>query len=104
MVIIQGKFENCADFVHRKIEVLGRKAEVIMIDNLADKLSFTEGVFLPLTKAVPPDDMDDDSKFQWMRDNVLSYIDQREIFNFEECEWLIMTGFVCLLIDGYRGL
>jgi len=103
MIVFQGKFDNCADFVHREITVCGKKAEVLMIDNLADKLSFTQGVLGPLMHAAPPKEITgDDAKFKWIRDCVLSYIDQREIFNFEECEWLIMTGFVCLVIDGYN--
>jgi spore germination protein KA len=81
--------------------VIGKKAEIMMIDNLADKLAFTQGVLLPLMKAVPPEGLDEEASFKWLRDDVLSYIDQREVFSAEECQWLLMTGFVCLLIDGY---
>jgi spore germination protein KA len=103
MIVFQGKFDSCADFVHREITVCGKRAELLMMDNLTDKLAFTQGVLGPLMRAEPPNNIKDDTKkFKWIRDCVLSYIDQREIFNFEECQWLIMTGFVCLIIDGYN--
>lgn len=101
MVYFEGRFNGCADFIQREIQVFGKKAELMMIDNMADKLSLTQGVLDPLTTAKAPDGLNDEEKFNWIRDCLLAFIDQREIFNLEECEWFIMSGFVCLLIDGY---
>lgn len=104
MIAFQGKFDGCADFVHREVTFCGKHAELLMIDNLADKIAFTQGVLVPLMHARTPKDLGDDDAeiFTWIRDCVLSYVDQREVFNYEECQWLIMTGFVCMLIDGYN--
>jgi spore germination protein KA len=95
------EFDGCADFVHREVTVCGEKAEFFMMDNLCDKLAFTEGVLKPVLEARAPLGTDSiEEKYIFLRDKVLSYIDQREVFDLEECSWLIMTGFACLMTEG----
>lgn len=101
MTVFHGKFADCADFVYKELVICGKKAAVFYIDNMVDKVALTQCVMNPLTTAVPPADIkNDDAKYLWLRDQVLSAVDQREIFTIEECQWMIMTGFVCVLIDG----
>ena len=95
------KFDGCIDFVHREITVCGEKAKLFTIDNLTDKLAFTEGVLKPMLRAKAPLGINSrEDKYLFIRDKVLSYVDQREVFDLEECSWLLMTGFACLMIDG----
>ena len=102
MIIFQGKFDGCADFVYREFTACGKKMAVMMIDNLYDKLTMTQSVMEPITRATPPKGMTDgDAFFIWLRDDLLSAVDQREIFTVEECQWLAMSGFAILLVDGY---
>jgi spore germination protein KA len=103
MIFFQGKFDGCADFVYKEMQICGKKAVVMYVDNMIDKLALSEAVMDPLTKAVPPAGMTNDEEiYKWLRDCVLFTVDQREIFSVEECQWLMMTGFVVLLIDDYE--
>jgi spore germination protein KA len=101
MTIFLGSFNGCADFVQKEFTVCGKKAAVFYIDNMVDKVALTQCVMGPLTTAITPSEIaNDEAQYKWLRDCVLSAVDQREIFTVEECQWAIMTGFVCVLIDG----
>ena len=102
MVVFQGKFDSCADLVVREFTACGRKMTILMMDNMIDKLNMTKSVLTPLTTAVLPAGMtEDDALLDWIRDDVLAAVDQREIFTFEESVWLAMSGFALLLVDGF---
>lgn len=102
MVVFQGEFDSCADLVVREFTACGRKMTVLMMDNMIDKLNMSKSVIGPLTKAVPPAELGGgDPLFDWIRDDVLAAVDQREAFSYEECVWLAMSGFAVLLVDGF---
>ena len=102
MVVFEGKFDSCADLVEREFTACGRKMIVLMMDNMVDKLNMTKSVLEPLSRAVPPPDAaEGDAFFDWIRDDLLAAVDQREAFTFEECTWLSMSGFAVLLVDGF---
>lgn len=106
MTYLQGEFDGCADFVSKELTTCNRKAIIISIDNMVDKLTLTQSVLTPLSKAEPPMGlMTDDDIFNWFRDSLLSSADEKEVFSFEEVESHIMSGYAVFLMDGVnRGL
>ena len=102
----QGKFDSCADFICKEFVVCGNKAAVLMIDNMVDKVTLTESLMNPLVAAVPPAGVFTlDDKFVWLRDCVLSSVDEKEAFTFEDSISLLTAGFVIFLFDGVaKGL
>ena len=107
MTYIQGQFDGCADFVYKEFATCGRKAVIMEIDNMIDKLELTQAVLNPLIKAEAPADIssDNDKVFNWIRDSKLSMVDQKEAFSYEEIMGFLMAGFAVLLIEGSdRGL
>ncbi len=102
MVHFTGRLSSCADFVYKEFTFCSHRCELLYIDNMVDKMVVSEAVLLPLSKAQEPGGLaEGEPFFAWMRDDVLSCPDQREIFTLEELEWLMMTGFAVLLVDGY---
>lgn len=101
MTRIQGRFDGCSDFVWKEFVTCGRKAVIMDMDNMIDKLVLTNGVLKPLSTANPPAGAaDSDALFNWIRDSLLFTVDQRETFSFEELVGFLMGGFAVLLIDG----
>lgn len=102
MIYFNGKLADTADYVHKKLVFCEHSCELLYIDNMIDKMVLSESVLIPLSKAVKPQGLAEGEPFYaWARDDVLSSSDQREVFNLEELEWLMMSGFAVLLIDGY---
>lgn len=101
MTDFQGDFDHCSDFISREFTVAGRRAAVLMMDNMVEKVTLSDGVLTPLSHAVPPSpQMSAEEEFVWIRDDVMSTIDIKEIFTFEESMTLLMSGFVLFLLDG----
>lgn len=101
MITFNGMFDNCSDFVIREFVVAGNRAAIMMIDDMVDKVALTESVMTPLTTAENNFSLKtDEEKFVWLRDCVLSSIDEREIFTVEECVHILTAGFCILLYDG----
>jgi spore germination protein KA len=101
MIYIQGSFDGCADFVRKDFLVCGHSAIMLEIDNMVDKMVLSESVLNPLVNAQKPAGIiDDDSFFDWIRDCVLSSVEQKEVFSYEELIDYLMQGFAVLLIDG----
>ncbi len=101
MTYINGKFDGCSDFVSKELITCGRKAVIMEIDNMIDKLQLTQGVLAPLADAKPPVSLtDDDAVFNWLRDNTFTFVDQKEAFSYEETIGFLMAGFAVLLIEG----
>jgi Bacillus/Clostridium GerA spore germination protein. len=102
MTYLNGQFDGCPDFVTKEFVTCGRNAMILEIDNMIDKLEVTQSILDPLTKITPPATAasDDGLLFDWLRDNVLSSIDQKEAFSYEELIGFLMAGFVVVLIDG----
>jgi spore germination protein KA len=102
MTYLNGQFDGCADFVTKEFVTCGHNAVILEIDNMIDKLEVTQSILEPLIRANPPvmTDKDDGKLFDWLRDNVLSSIDQKEGYSFEEVIGFLMAGFVVVLIEG----
>lgn len=101
MTYLQGQFDNCPDFVFKELYAFGHRAMVMEIDNMIDKLELTQAVFTPLATASEPKDLkDDDELFAWMRDSILSTVDQKEVYSFEEVIGFLMAGFGVFIMDG----
>lgn len=102
MVYFNGKLADTADYVHKELTFCGHKCELMYFDNMVDKMVLSEAVLIPLAHAQKPEGLGEGEPFYaWVRDCVLSSSDQREAFNLEELEWLMMSGFAVLLIEGY---
>lgn len=100
-------FDQCGDFVIKEFMVAGNRAAIMMIDNMVDKVTLTEGVMNPLTtaQATRYSLNTDEEKFVWIRDCVLSAIDEREVFTVEDCIKYLTAGFCIFLFDGVnKGL
>ncbi len=102
MTYFQGQFDGCADFVYKEFNVCGRKAVMMYMDNMVDKVVMTQSMLDPLTAATIPITVSntDESVYSWLRDCVLSAVDQREIFSYEEAIGFMMAGFAIFLFDG----
>lgn len=103
---LQGQFDGCSDFVYKDFKVCGQKAFMMMIDNMVDKVALTDSVMNPLAKAQRPGGlMTSEQLFTWLRDDVLSSIDQKEVFSYEDAITYAMEGFAVFLLDGVdRGI
>lgn len=102
MVWMQGRFDGCADFVCKEFSVCGRSAAMMEIDNMVDKVVATEAVLNPLAHAQTPPAFQNDTPalWGWLRDSVLSNVDQHEVFSYEEIISLMMLGYSAFVLDG----
>ncbi|ADU28028.1 spore germination protein [Ethanoligenens harbinense] len=102
MVYFNGRLADTADYVHKELTFCGHQCQLMYIDNMVDKMVLSEAVLVPLSQARRPKGVTEGEPFYaWVRDCVLSSADQHEVFSLEEVEWLMMSGFAALLIDGY---
>lgn len=102
MTYLQGKFDECADFVYKEFNTCGRRAVILEIDNLVSKLEITQGVLNRITDIDAPMNIasDNDKVFDWIRDSKLSTVDQKQVFTFEEIIGSLMTGSAVFIMDG----
>lgn len=99
-IYFQGKFKDCSDYVQKDMIVCGIRTKILMIDNMVDKVALSECVMNPLVRAQKPMDVSGSHEtYLWIRDCVLSAIDQKEIFTYEESSDLLMMGFVLVFFD-----
>jgi spore germination protein KA len=99
--VFQGEFDQCSDFILREFTINGNKVALMMIDNMIDKEVLTNGIITPLTNCTAPIGViDAEQKFLWIRDCVLSSIDEKEVFTIDECISQMTAGFVIFLYDG----
>lgn len=102
MTYIQGRFDNCADFVYKEFNTCSRRAVILEIDNMVSKLEITESVLNRITDIDAPVTIAnyDDKVFDWIRDSKLSTVDQKEAFSFEDVIGQLMSGCAIFLMDG----
>ncbi|HEX2938518.1 MAG TPA: spore germination protein [Ruminiclostridium sp.] len=101
MTYIQGQFDGCADFVSKELVTCNRKAAIICMDNMIDKLTLTQSVLGPLSSAaIPLGVTKDEDIFNWFRDKLLSSIDEKEAYSYEEAVGYVMAGYAVLFMDG----
>ena len=98
LVYFRGTFDESADFLIREFKLSGTPSFLMTIDNLVDKQTIAQSIMNPLLSA-PLLDLEPMQKLRSIR-NVLSTVDQRQVYTKTEVLSLLMSGFAILALDG----
>lgn len=92
-------FDGSSDFICREFKVTGSRAALITMEGLVNKEVLAQSVLNPIMRAAVLE-TDPVKKFDYLKDFVLSTVDQQEITDYETALNLLMSGFALLLLDG----
>lgn len=99
----QSDFDGSIDFIVRRLRVGGTDAAFLSMEGLVNKQIAAQSVLTPITNAgFPPGGPQE--KYVYLRDCVLSAVDQKEPEDYRQALSLLMSGFGLLLIDGCRSV
>ena len=99
MVRFQGAFDDSMDFIVREFKITGTPAALLSIEGLVDKQTVAQSIMNPILKA-PVLETEPEQKMKFLRDDVLSAVDQSQIVEFEDALQRMMSGFAVLMMDG----
>ncbi len=97
---LRRSFQESADLTIREIQLSGRRAAVVTIDNMIDKQVLAEGILEPLLSYHFTDDTPE-GYYRAISQRVLYTAELTELTSMEDLEDSIMSGFAALVIDGY---
>lgn len=96
---LKNAFDGSLDFVTREFQVTNTKAALISLDGMVDKQTLAQSVLNPILGAIVLEE-DPVKKFDFIRDCVLSTVDQSETVDYATVMDRMMSGFAVLAIDG----
>lgn len=99
----QSDFDGSIDFITRRLRIAGVEAAFLSMEGMVNKQIAAQSVLTPVMNAAFPSG-DPPEKFAYLRDCVLSAVDQKEVFEYTESLNLLMSGFAILLLDGCRSV
>lgn len=99
IIYMKEKLGASFDIIYKQTYIGKNKAFLIMDDGMCDNLLVTQQVVYPVMTA---DGMPADAPAQiaYIRDQIASGIDQKEIYNLDDAVTEVVSGVVVLLIDG----
>ena len=98
IIYMKEKLGASFDILYKQTSIGKNKAVLIMDDGMCDNLLVTQQVVNPIMTA---EDMPKDASAQiaYIRDQISSGIDQKEIYNLDDAITEVLSGVVVLLID-----
>lgn len=99
LVYIRGEFDNAQDLTIREFDTAGHRAAIVYLDNTVDKQMLNLSVNEPLSRLRAPV-KDAEELFRYIREQVLSTVDQAQTANWDEVIEKLLSGFGVLLLDG----
>lgn len=97
-------FNDSADLTIRNIKIQNSKAAIITIEGMIDKEILAVSVMNPFLKLDIQENLSNDKKYEYIRDNVLATSEQMEMQDFNKALDLLMSGFALFLIDGVNKI
>lgn len=92
-------FKNCSDFLFREVKICGKRAFFMAMDGLVDSLQVNRLIIQPILNAEIESETDYKS-FEKIKSSVAGAIELKDIVTFEECEFLLMSGFAVFILEG----
>ncbi|BED91526.1 MAG: spore germination protein [Candidatus Improbicoccus pseudotrichonymphae] len=101
----RNEFDQSADLVVREIRIANLKAAVIIVDGLIDKNTFSINVLKVIMNKKFLNDLNVSNQtpekiFETMRDDLVAFPDQIEVFTYEDALNLVTCGFALVALDG----
>ena len=97
-------FNDSSDLTIRNIKIQNSKAAIITIEGMIDKEILAVSVMNPFLKLDIQENLSNDKKYEYIRDNVLATSEQMEMQDFNKALDLLMSGFALFLIDGVNKI
>jgi spore germination protein KA len=94
----KSEFDGSADLTIREFEISNTKAAVISISGMIDKDNLVNSVIYPI-RSVEIKESSTKSKYEYIRDDILSTAEQIEIGTYEEAIRLVISGFALFQLD-----
>lgn len=92
-------FDGSADYIERRFRLAGSGAALLTLEGMVNKQVLTQSVMNPLMDASLLEE-DPVKRFDYLRDCVLSTVDQKEVTDYSEAVNFLMNGFAVFLLDG----
>ena len=92
-------FDGSADYIERRFRLAGSGAALLTLEGMVNKQVLTQSVMNPLMDASLLEE-DPVKRFDYLRDCVLSTVDQKEVTDYSEAVNFLMNGFAGFLLDG----
>ena len=92
-------FDGSLDYICREFHISGTRAAFVTMEGLVNKQTLAQSVMNPITHAAILE-QDPVKKFDYLKDFVLSTVDQQEVVDYKTALNLLMSGFALLLVDG----
>ena len=92
-------FDGSLDYICREFHISGTRAAIVTMEGLVNKQTLAQSVMNPITHAAILE-QDPVKKFDYLKDFVLSTVDQQEVVDYKTALNLLMSGFALLLVDG----
>ncbi|MCI9575233.1 MAG: spore germination protein [Clostridiales bacterium] len=98
LIYFRKEFDGSMDFVVREFKITGTDAALLSIDGMVNKQVIAESILNPiLTAAVM--ELEPEQKMRYLRDNILSTVEQVQLVAKEDVIFRLMNGFAVLAID-----
>ncbi|MDR0739167.1 MAG: spore germination protein [Oscillospiraceae bacterium] len=97
---LRKKFNQSSDLVVQKFKIDDTEVAIVNMDGLIDKKSLAISVINPIRRYGSIKIKDAVKKYQFIKNNILSYADQVEISDYKNFVAFVTSGSAMLLIDG----
>ena len=95
----QSDFDGSIDFIVRRLRIDGIDAAFLSMEGMVNKQIAAQSILTPLMNAEYPKGSPQE-KFDYLKNCVLSAVDQKEPADYSQALSLLMSGFALLLLDG----
>ena len=98
LIDLQKEFDGSMDFVVREFTITGTDAALLTIDGMVNKQVVSESIMNPILSAAVMD-LEPEQKMRYLRDNILSAVEQVQLVSKDAVISRLMNGFAVLAID-----
>lgn len=98
LIDLRKEFDDSMDFVVREFEITGTKAAILSIDGMVNKQVVVESILNPVLSAAVLE-LEPEQKMRYLRDNILSAVEQVQIVAKDAVISRLMNGFAVLAMD-----
>lgn len=96
--LFKNEFDSSADLTIREFYIGKTKACVITMEGMVDKETLAESVIIPIMRS-NLEDMSSQDKYEYLKDHVISSVEQTEAETYKDAFFLAMSGFALIVID-----
>lgn len=96
--LFKKEFDSSIDLTIREFYIGKTKACIITMEGMVDKKNLSKSVISPIMES-DLGDISPKEKYNYLRDHVISSVEQTEVQTYKDAFFLVMSGFALIIID-----